>query len=180
MQTELKKETGLDSFVKYIDIDKKRFHQGINGDKIRKKYNIDNQESVFLYVGRISPHKSIDLLIKAFKLSQDKLKKSKLIIVGKPTFIEYMRKLKLLANKDVIFAGFVNDQELPEYYAACDIYTTTSQWEGYDMPIVEAQACGKKAIAFNCCSHPEVLKNGTLVKNGNLKEYAKAMVDLSK
>ena len=180
MQEELKKQTGLNSIVKYIKIDESRFHLGISGEKIRKRYNISEKEKVFLYVGRISPHKSIHLLITAFKKAQSNIKESKLIIVGKPTFINYVKELKKLANNDVIFTGFVKDEELPEYYAACDVYTTASKWEGYDMPIVEAQACGKKVIAFNCCSHPEVVNNGVLVKTGDLEEFTKAMVKLSK
>jgi 1,2-diacylglycerol 3-alpha-glucosyltransferase len=56
----LKKETGLDSSIEYVKIDKKRFHLGIDGKKIRQKYKIGNSP-VCLYVGRISPHKGIHL-----------------------------------------------------------------------------------------------------------------------
>jgi glycosyltransferase involved in cell wall biosynthesis len=180
MQKELKRETGLESTVKYIKIDKKRFHMGINGQEIKKLHGIKKDEKVFLYVGRISPHKGIHLLISAFKKAQKKIGKSKLIIAGKPTFNKYSIKLKKMANKDVIFTGFIKDAQLPKYYAACDIYTTASRWEGYDMPVVEAQACGKKVVAFDCCSHPEVVKNGILVKDGNVKKFANAVVKLSK
>ena len=69
LKNELKKETGIDSKVEYVQIDKKRFHKGISGKKIRRKYNIQD-EPVFLYVGRISPHKGIHLLIQSFKLVQ--------------------------------------------------------------------------------------------------------------
>lgn len=178
MQRELKRETGLNSIVKYINIDKKRFHRGLKGDIIRKKYNIKKGTKVFLYVGRISPHKGVHLLIKAFKKAQNQINDSKLIIVGKPTFDNYSKELNKVADKDIIFTGFVEDKNLPQYYAACDVYVTASQWEGYDMPIVEAQACGKKIIAFDCCSHPEVVKNGILVKNGDVQEFARVMVDL--
>ena len=80
----------------------------------------------------------------------------------------------------MIFAGFIEDKYLPNYYAACDIYTTASLWEGYNMPVVEAQACGKKIIAFNCCSHPEVVRKGILVRKGDVEEFSKAMIKLSK
>lgn len=175
LKNELKKETGKESLVKYVKIDNKRFYKGISRERIRKKYNISKDEKVFLYVGRISPHKGIHLLIEAFKKAQQNIKKSRLIIVGKATFDSYFNELKKIANQDVIFAGFVEDKELPEYYAACDIYTTASRWEGYDMPVVEAQACGKKVIAFDCCSHPEVVKNGILIKDGDTAEFANAM-----
>lgn len=180
LQKELKKETGLDSIVKYIEIDKKRFNKNVKGDEIRKRYNIDSKDKVFLYVGRISPHKGVHLLINAFKKVQKEIHACNLIIVGKATFDAYLKELKQTANKNVIFAGFVKDEELAKYYAACDVYTTASRWEGYDIPVVEAQACGKKVIAFDCCSHPEVVKNGKLVLDGNVEEFADAMIKLTK
>ena len=69
LRSELKKETGIDSKVEYIPTDKKRFHKGINKNIIRKRYNIKN-EPVFLYIGRISPHKGVHILIESFRLVQ--------------------------------------------------------------------------------------------------------------
>ena len=177
LKKELKKETGIDSKVEYIPIDKKRFHKNINGKKIRKKYNIKN-EPVLLYVGRISPHKGIHLLINSFRIIQKQYPLAKLIIVGKHTFQRYTKKLKNLANKNVIFAGFVPDHELPQYYAACDIYTTASLWEGFDIPIVEAYNLGKPSVVFNIGSHPEVVKKGILVKKGDIQGFANAIKKL--
>lgn len=173
----LKKETSIDSKVEYVPIDKKRFHKGISGKKIRELYNL-KKEPVFLYVGRISPHKGVHLLIKSFKLVQKKYPKSKLIIAGKHTFPSYTKKLKKMANKNVIFAGFVPDNELPYYYATCDIYTTASLWEGFDMPTKESQVCGKPVVAFDIGSHPEVVKKGILVKEKDVVGFAKAVIKL--
>ncbi len=104
----------------------------------------------------------------------------KLLIVGKPTFKDYFRSLKKLDNKGVIFTGFVPDEDLPYYYAACDVYVTASLWEGFDLPATEAQACGKKVVAFDIGSHSEIVKNGTLVKNKDIKSFSEAVVKLIK
>ena len=111
---------------------------------------------------------------------QKEYPKAKLIIVGKHTFPKYTKKLKKMANKDVIFTGFIADNELPYYYAACDIYTTASLWEGFDIPIVEAYNMGKPTVAFNIGSHPEVVKKGILVKKNDVKGFAKAIIKLIK
>ena len=175
----MKKETGINSKVEYVQIDKKRFSKKLSGKKIRKKYNLKN-EPICLYVGRISPHKGVHLLIKSFKLVQKKYSKAKLIIVGKHTFPNYTKKLKKISNKNIIFAGFVKDKELPYYYAACDIYTTASLWEGFDMPIVEADSMEKPTVAFNVGSHPEVVKKGILVKKNDVKAFANAIIKMLK
>lgn len=175
LRKQLLKETGMDSKVEYIEIDKKRFHKGIENQKIRKKYGI-KKEPLLFYVGRISPHKGIHLLIKSFKLVQNTFPKAKLIIAGKHTFPNYSKKLKRLTNKNVIFTGFVPDNELPYYYAACNVYTTASLWEGYNMPIVEAQAIGKPVVAFDAGAHKEVVKKGILVKTGDIEGFADAVI----
>jgi len=180
LKNELKKETGIDSKVEYIKIDKKRFNKKIDKKKIRRRYNIKKNEPLLLYVGRISPHKGIHILIKSFKLVQKEYPNSKLIIVGKHTFPKYTKKLKKISNKDIIFTGFIPDEELPYYYAACDVYTTTSLWEGFDIPIVEANSIGKPAVAFDIGSHSEVLKKGILVKKIDAKEFAKAIIKILK
>ena len=85
-----------------------------------------------------------------------------------------------MANKNVIFNDFVDDKELPYYYAACDLYVTSSLWEGFNLPLAEAQACDKKVVAFDVCSHPEIVKNGILVKKDNIEGFANAIMKLLK
>ena len=98
LRKQLRKETGIESKVEYVPIDKKRFKKGIDKNIIRKKYNI-GKELLLLYVGRISPHKGIHLLIQSFKLVQKKHPNTKLIIAGKHTFPKYTKKLRKIATK---------------------------------------------------------------------------------
>lgn len=176
----LRQETGVESEVRYNTIDTQRFHKGVRGDRIRDKYNISNAPIV-LYVGRISPHKGIHTLLKAFKRVSEAIPSAKLIIAGKSTFESYRAELKALAGDNVIFAGFVSDEDLPEYYAACDVYTTASSWEGYDLPIAEAHAIGRPIVAFDLCAHPEIVEKGdVLIEPDNEKQFADAIVDILK
>lgn len=179
MQSELKRESGINSKVIYNKIDTKRFNKNLSGKKIIQKYNLKNNK-ILLFVGRLSPHKGIQLLLKSFNIINKKIPNARLLIIGKPTFEKYHKKLKKLANKNVIFAGFVDDGELPYYYAACNIYVTTSLWEGFNLPAKEAQIMNKPVIAFNCCSHPEIVKKGILVKENDIQGFANAVIKLLK
>jgi glycosyltransferase involved in cell wall biosynthesis len=178
LQRELKKDTGLTSEVSYCKIDTQRFHPGIDGSLIRARYNLVNIPMI-LFVGRISPHKGVHLLVDAFKIVRQRIPQARLVIVGKHSLESYSRKLSKMSNDSVIFAGDVTDDELPGYYAACDVYATATLWEGFDLPVAEAQACGKLVVAFNIGPHPEVIitgKSGKLVPVGDIVAMADSIV----
>jgi 1,2-diacylglycerol 3-alpha-glucosyltransferase len=177
LKEDLKRVSGLNSKVVYNKIDKKRFNKNVKGTKIIKKYNLKNKK-VLLYVGRIAPHKGVHTLLKIFNIVKKQVPNAKLIIVGKPTFYNYLKKLKKVVTKDIIFTGFVEDKDLPDYYAACNLYVTASLWEGFNLPAAEAQACGKKVVAFNIGSHPEIVKNGILVEKDNIQKFADEVIKL--
>lgn len=179
LQKQLKIESGIESKVIYNKIDTKRFNKYVKGRNINVKYDL-GKNKVLLYVGRIAPHKGLHLLIKSYKVVKKTVPNIKLLIVGKPTFNNYYNKLLKIADSDIIFTGFVKDEDLPSYYAACDIYTTASLWEGFDLPAAEAQACGKPVVAFDIGSHPEIIKDGILVRENDVESFSKAVIKLLK
>ncbi len=175
-QKELKRYTGLDSTVEYARIDANRFHSGINGSEIREKYNI-GIAPLILTVGALRPVKGVHLLIQAFHLVRQELPDARLIIVGSHDFDYYSKQLKEMAGDGVTFAGVVSDEELPQLYAACDVYSTGSQWEIHNAPVLEAQACGKPLVAFDIEPFQEEVKEGdVLVEEGNVTEFARACI----
>jgi 1,2-diacylglycerol 3-alpha-glucosyltransferase len=175
-QKELKKYTGLDSEVVYNRVDLARFHLGIDGTKIREKYNLGN-DPVMLFVGALRPVKGLHLLIQAFKLVKQKIPQAKLVIVGRPDYPYYFKQLKRMSDKSVIFAGFVPREELPNYYAACDVYVTCSLWETFHLPAIEAQALGKPVIAWHEVFHEIIGGNGIVVEMGNIEKFAQACIE---
>ncbi len=176
MQKELKRESGINSKVEYDQVDERKFRSGIDNQKVRKFFKIKNDEKLLLFVGRISPHKNIHTLIKILDRVNEKMPNVKLLVVGKVTFPNYYKHLKEIASKNVVFKDSVSDEDLPYYYAACDLYVTASLWEGFNLPIAEAQACGKKVVAFDVASHPEVVKKGVLVKKDDEEGFAQAVI----
>lgn len=173
-------EAGVRSTVIYNPIDHSGFHRSLDGEKIRKELNLGNSP-IILFVGRIVPSKKIGLLIKVFKKVKEEIPNANLLIIGKSPFEEYLKKLKEMSKpytSNVLFLGYVPDEELPYYYVACDVYATTSFHEGFNLPIGEAQACGKPVVAFDIGSHREVVKNGYLVERGNTEEFSKRLIKL--
>ncbi|MBI4739628.1 glycosyltransferase family 4 protein [Candidatus Woesearchaeota archaeon] len=179
LQGVLKNETGIKSKVVYDPIDTARFRPGLDPMRIRKNCLIPSKDPLFFYNGRVSPHKGVHMLLKAFEIIKKKEPNAWLIVSGRHTFPAYSKKLKEQAaqfGKHAIFTGFTPDEELPYYYAACDVFVTCSLWEGFNMNIAEAQACGKPVVAFDVGPHREIVKRGKLVAKGRLTDFAEAVL----
>lgn len=116
-----------------------------------------------LYVGRISPHKNLETLIKAFELVVSEVPSATLTLVGLQSFPTYFKQLKKLVldlrlDSKVEFMGVVPWEDLPGYYANCSVYCSPSLWEGFMR--CEAYAFGKPIVAFNNTSNWETIQNG--------------------
>ncbi|MCD6503083.1 MAG: glycosyltransferase family 4 protein [Euryarchaeota archaeon] len=175
---EYEKLTGKKSDVIYNEVDERfKKAKAYNGSIIRRKLGISEDDVVLLYVGRIVPYKGVHELIEAYKIVKDKGHENvKLLIVGKEYFEWYSKKLKKIADNGVIFYGVARDEDMPYIFAASDIYVTASHWEGYDLPAAEAQTMGKPVVAYAIGAHPEVVKYGSLVREGDIKAFAEEIV----
>lgn len=174
----IKNRTKRESLVVYNKVSDRLMLSGVNGDRVRKKHSLSPDDPIILFVGRITYNKRIELLIEAFKLVKQSVPNAKLIIVGRHYIGEYSARLKKMADDSIIFTGFVPDEELPFYYAACDVYATCSIHEGFNIPLVEAQKYGKPVIAFDIGPHREIVKNGLLIRKGDIKGFAKGIINI--
>ena len=160
---------GLKSEVIYGGIDFKRFQKKKNTG-ILKKLKLKSGNYA-LFIGRASPHKGTHLLIKAFGILDWPIP---LVIAGGHPVGDYADELKKM-DGNVILTGKIPNDELDELLQNCAMYVTASLWEGLNLPLLEAQACGKPVIAFEHCSHPEVVQKnetGYLVRPLDLNEFA--------
>jgi len=172
----LRSKARIDSIVVYNEIDEEKFRGNVDGAVIRDKYRISKDDPVILYVGRIHPQKNVHTLLQVFKVVKRELPNAKLILVGKAIFGEYLDRLKSVSDDSVIFAGYVPDEELPYYYAACDVYATCSLSEGFNLPLLESQRYGKPVVAFDIGPHKEIVKSGYLIEPMDVEEFARKLI----
>ena len=108
-------------------------------------------------VGRITPSKDYETLIKAAEILKDSGAKFKVEIAGQPATgsdIEYMEKLKkALENKkmtDVFkFIGPIANKDLPPFLRSADLFVNMSHTGSLDKAILEAMACGLPVLTCN-------------------------------
>ncbi|MDO8509461.1 MAG: glycosyltransferase family 1 protein [Nanoarchaeota archaeon] len=126
-------------------------------DSLREKYNLKN-EFIF-YAGSISPRKNIKRLISAFQSVQEKTKMD-LVITGNKLWNNEEEMALIKQNPRIKVLGLVPDEDLPLLYNLASMYVYPSLYEGFGLPILEAQACGCPIIASNASSLPEVAGQG--------------------
>lgn len=137
------------------------FSPEVDGFRIRKKYGLENRK-VILHLGRIAWEKNLDLIINAFDLISQKRDDVVLMIAGDgPAREHYMEMVNQRGlGEKVIFTGFVEDKELPEYYAACDAFVLASKFETQGLVLLEAMACGKPVACINYRATAEIVRDG--------------------
>lgn len=143
--------------VIYNAIDFERFNKPLNQGRekrIRQKYNLPDR--FILYLGGMRKHKNLERLIKAYSLLPDTLKESYQLVITRGT--ESLRDLvESLGIKDkVIFTPFIDDEDKAGLYQLASLYSYVSLYEGFGIPIIEAQAAGTPVITSNVSSIPEV------------------------
>jgi glycosyltransferase involved in cell wall biosynthesis len=113
--------------------------------------------------------KNADVVIKALAGGNGELH-----IVGQPRMD--LTELARRENVTVQWHNGINDRELVDLYASATLVTFASSYEGFGLPIVEAQAVGCPVITSTCCSLPEVAGDGALfVDPGNIEELRGAI-----
>jgi glycosyltransferase involved in cell wall biosynthesis len=148
-------------------------------DNIRTKYNLP--KNFILHVGTLEPRKNITALVLAFNLLKKKeLIEHKLIICGSRGWYydgiyNKVRELKL--EKEVVFTGYIPDDDLPFLYNMADVFVFPSLYEGFGLPVLEAMACGCSVVTSSVSSLPEVVGNaGILVDPLNIDEMAEGIL----
>jgi glycosyltransferase involved in cell wall biosynthesis len=128
--------------------------------KFKKKYSINGNEKIILFLSRIHKRKGADILVEAFSKLKNEIENVKLVIAGPDE--GYCDKLKLIVSKldiesDVIFPGPLYEKDKLEAYIDADVFILPSKdrYESFGNVVLEACACGTPVILTNNCGVSE-------------------------
>ena len=141
-------------------VDPARFSPGIKGGPIRERHGLGDRP-VALFVGRLTHHKGVDDFIKAARFTPPDV--VHLIVGGGPHRAAFERLAADLQVTDkVVFAGKVDYQDLPKYYAAATVgvLPSTSRLEAFGIAALEAMATGKPVVLSRMPGMQEVIQDG--------------------
>ncbi len=133
----------------------------------------------FIYVGNTRPRKNIGGLLRSFKIFLSSHPSYKLVIAGRidDRFVNLKAIIKELGlNNNVILTDFIKDSEKVNLIKHSAAHTFPSYYEGFGLPILEAQSLGVPVLTSNTSSIPEVAGKGALyIDPCNVQDIARGM-----
>ena len=163
-------------------VDPVKFNPILDPFRIRKKHNLKNKK-VILTVARLGEHKGHANVIRALPQVLEKVPGGIYLVVGSGEKESRLKRLvkELGLEEKVIFTGEVEEEEIPLYYAACDVFIMPSDIEGFGIVFLEANACGKPVIGGRSGGISDAIidgETGLLVNPLDIKEIADVLIRL--
>ncbi len=130
---------------------------------LRQRYALP--ERYILFVGNANPRKNLARMLAAFdRLAQTTALPHHLVIAGGEgwKFDRAAALAGLACRERVHFLDFVPDDDIPALYSAAEVFVFPSLYEGFGIPVLEAQACGVPVLAADAAALPETAGDGAL------------------
>lgn len=152
--------------VIYNPVNKEKIVRLSNKEEVELSNNIN-----LLTIGRLVKEKGYSDLIHAHKILLDKGINNNLYIIGKGNDEDVLKKLaqKIGVEASVIFLGF-KENPYP-YLKKCDIFVSSSYYEGFSLVLAEALILNKRIVATDTIGAREILNNGEFGDICNVGDY---------
>ena len=144
--------------VNYSEFNKPITQNQIELTKI--KYKLPHK--FILYMGGMRKHKNIDNLIKAYSLLEEQIKEGYHLVITQGTPELYHLVTNLKQEKFIHFTPYVDEEDKIGIYQAASLFTFISSYEGFGIPVIEAQAAGTPVLTSATSSLLEIGYGSTL------------------
>jgi glycosyltransferase involved in cell wall biosynthesis len=136
-------------------------------------------ERFILYLGTLEPRKNLAALVEAFARLLPTHPGLRLVLAGARGwgYADLFRRVEDLGlSQQVVFPGYVPEDELPYWYNAAAVFAYPSSYEGFGLPVAEALACGRPVVTSAVSSLPEAGGDAAyLVPPGDVSALAQAL-----
>jgi glycosyltransferase involved in cell wall biosynthesis len=130
---------------------------------VKEKYGLTEQ--YLLFVGNLNPRKNLERILLAFDLLKGTTAlPHKMVIVGEYGWKFKKSKVlqKLKYRQDILFTDYVPATDMPSLYTMADLFVFSTLYEGFGIPIIEAQQCGTPVLTSKVSAMPEVGGQGAI------------------
>ena len=136
-------------------VDTQLFHPAKRDPAFYQRYGLGDSFK-FLYVGRLSREKNLDLLLQAFDRLLQAGRPVSLIFVGDGPYREELQ--RQCGGRPIVFTGFLANEELAAAYASADAMVFPSTTDTFGNVVLEAQACGLPVIVTDRGGPPDIVR----------------------
>ncbi len=165
-------------------IDTARFHPDKRNGFYDGRYQVAEDETKILYVGRVSREKGLHHLVSAFRsacAARPGLRPNlRLIVVGDGPYLDEMR--AETAGLPAVFTGALDGDDLARAYASADIFAFPSATDTFGNVVLEAQASGLPVIVTDMGGPAENVEpglTGLVVPARDARAMAEAVLELA-
>jgi alpha-1,3-mannosyltransferase len=143
------------------------------GINFNKKIKSKKKKNSFLFVGRYSKNKKINLLIKTFSEIIKEKPEAKLFIIGndfdnlKKEFKKQINELN--AEKNIFLLNSISQKELEKKYSESEFFVSASEYESFGITVIEAMNYGLIPLISGIPSFKEFVENK---ENGFIIDYS--------
>ena len=132
---------------------------------LRERCGIRDDSMVACFVGRLGREKSVDVLLDYWKAGVKPEDHIHLVVIGDgPVRPELEEQARALGIEDMVtFTGRVEHEDLPPYYALCDVYVTASLSDTNSISMLEGMCSGLPVLQRNDPLNADQVRDG---KNG--------------
>jgi len=164
-------------------VDTDKFRPQAKNEQLLASLGLRPENQVLMFAGGLDSHhyfKGVDLIINSFASLRQKYPTLKLLIVGDGNWkSRYERQASELGiRSEVIFPGWVPNEDLPQYYNLADVFLlpSTDSTEAFGGVAAEAQCCGVPAVISNWPGSRVTIENnatGLWVEPKNQQDLSK-------
>lgn len=131
-------------------------------EALKQKYNINSQDKVMIYIGRVSQEKNIEEIIEAMPEYMKTRALVRFVIVGNGPALEKLQNMvKQSGIEDqVIFTGSQPWDSIGLFYQMGDVFVSASQSETQGLTYIEAMASGLPIVARKDKCLEDILEQG--------------------
>lgn len=158
-------------------VDYEKFNVYVDKGFVRSRYEVSLNEKLILFIGRLTPQKGVEHLVKAVPMVMAKHPNTKFIIVGDGWMRGEMQRQAQATGygSRILFTGFLPNQELIALLLSSDALVIPSIYEPFGIVALEAMAAGTPVIVSQVGGLAEVVeheKTGIWVYPGDASSIA--------
>jgi len=143
----------ISDFSRFVEAD---------GNEVRQRYLSNKFSKLVLFAGRLVAQKDLPNLLRAISHVLREHPDTLLLIVGGGDEERDVKDLakKLEIESNIVFTGPMPYDQIPSYFAACDLFALPSVYEGNARVLAEAAAAGKPVVATDVSGTRDTVANG--------------------